>query len=129
MTHILRRCFAFLVLLTFATPGFAADWEGVFEGTLGKSRILVELNAGEEASSYKGGYVEGSRYSYLPKTYDLKLALQSEGKTLEFAESLKPHYALRDLGKDDAAWTGHWSLVVKDTVATGTWTSRDGPLP
>jgi hypothetical protein len=123
MIKTLITAFAFLVL---AAPAFAADWEGVFEGTLGKSRILVELNAGEEASSYKGGYVEGSRYSYLPKTYDLKLALQSEGKTLEFAESLQPHYALRDLGKDDAAWTGHWSLVVKDTVATGKWTSRDG---
>ncbi len=115
-----------LAITLFVTPTFAADWEGVFEGTLGKAKIIVELNAGQEASSYKGGYSDGSRYSYVPAAYDLKLVLESEGQTLEFLEGTQPHYQLKDLPKDDPARTGHWSLKVSGKTATGTWVSTDG---
>jgi hypothetical protein len=104
----------------------SAEWEGVFEGTIGKAAILVELNAGQDKSDYKGAYVEGSRYSYVPKAYDLKLVLDAEGKTLKFTESTVPFYAAKDLPKTDPAFSGHWSLEVDGQTATGTWTSRDG---
>ena len=113
-------------LLLSVTPTIAADWEGVFEGTLGKAKILVELNAGQEKTEYKGGFVDGSRYSYLPKAFDLKLVLEQEGDTLEFAESTLPYYLLDDLPADDPGRTGHWSLKVSDEGASGTWTSIDG---
>ena len=122
--RLLPRAFAYLLLI--ATPTLAADWEGVFEGTLGKSKIIVELNAGAEASDYKGGYSDGSRYSYLPNAFDLKLALESENGMLEFAESTSPHYAIVDLPKDDPARSGHWTLDVTGNSATGTWRSTDG---
>jgi hypothetical protein len=126
MTKILQSLCLTLCLAVTTYPALAADWEGVFEGTLGKAPIIVELNAGQGASSYKGGYSEGSRYSYLPAAYDLKLVLKSEGKTLEFLEGTQPHYELKDLAKDDPAWTGHWSLKVAGKTASGTWVSRDG---
>ena len=118
--------FLALAISGLAPMAKAAPWEGVFEGTLGKARIIVELNAGADKSEYKGGYSDGSRYSYLPKAYDLKLVLDSEGQTLEFTESTLPHYAVQDLPKDDPALTGHWSLRVDGKGAAGTWTSSNG---
>ena len=123
---MMKIAIAAIALLICTVPAVSADWEGVFEGTLGKAKIIVELNAGEEKSDYKGGYAEGSRYSYLPKAFDLKLMLESEGDTLEFAESTQPHYAIADLPKDDPARTGHWSLKVAGNGAAGTWTSANG---
>jgi hypothetical protein len=120
---MIKTLLAFLLL---TTPALAADWEGVFEGTLGKSAIIVELNAGQDASSYKGGYSEGSRYSYLPAAYDMKLVLESEGKTLEFLEGTQSQDQLKDLPKDDPARTGHWSLKVAGKTAVGTWSSATG---
>lgn len=113
-------------LILLATPACAAPWEGVFEGTLGKAKILVELNAGPDKTEYKGGFQDNSRYSYLPKAFDLKLALEKDGATLEFAESTQPGYAIADLPKDDPARTGHWSIKVSGDAATGTWTSQNG---
>jgi hypothetical protein len=115
-----------LFLATSILPAFSADWEGVFEGTLGKSKIIVELNAGAEKSDYKGGSADGSRYSYLPAAYDLKLQLDSEAGSLEFTEATVPNYAIKDLPANDKARSGHWSLKVSGATATGTWTSRDG---
>jgi hypothetical protein len=126
MTNRLQSLCSVLFLALFAQPVSAADWEGVFEGTLGKSPIIVELNAGIDASSYPGGYLEGSRYSYLPAAFDLKLVLETEGKRLEFVESTAPYYLIADLPKDDPARTGHWSLKVSGKTASGTWSSRDG---
>ena len=114
------------LLFSLASPALAAPWEGVFEGTLGKVAILVELNAGPEKTEYKGGYSDGSRYSYLPKAFDLKLLLESEGESLEFAESTQPQFAIAELPKDDPARTGHWSIKVAGEKAVGTWTSADG---
>jgi hypothetical protein len=109
-----------------ASRANAADWEGVFEGTLGKAKVIVELNAGYDKSDYKGGYSDGSRYSYVPGAYDLKLQLDNEGEMLEFTEATVPHYAIKDLAADDKARSGQWSLNVTGDTATGTWTSRDG---
>lgn len=124
----LRSVAAAMLFLAAATPhALAAKWEGVFEGRLGKSAIIVELNAGMDKSEYPGGYTDGSRYSYLPKAYDLKLLLEKEqGSKLEFQESTLPHYAIADLPADDPGRTGRWSLTVSSNEAEGTWTSQDG---
>ena len=44
------------LLLCWACPTLAAEWEGVFEGSLGKAKIIVELNAGPDKTEYKGGF-------------------------------------------------------------------------
>jgi hypothetical protein len=123
MVHIIR---ILLLLAATALPALSADWEGVFEGTLGKSKIIVELNAGPEKSEYKGGYSDGSRYSYVPAAYDLKLQLDSEGDTLTFTEATVPHYAIKDLPEGDKALSGRWSLKVFGQSASGIWTSVNG---
>lgn len=124
MTQI-RFLLAFL-LLFFHAPvmAFAADWEGVFEGTIGKAKVLVELNAGEEKSDYKGGYREGSRYSYVPKVRDINLMLDAEGDSLSFTETLHPHRMFAD--ETDKKITGRWVLKVSGDTASGTWTSPAG---
>jgi hypothetical protein len=116
---------AVVIFVLSLVPAFAAQWEGVFEGTLGTSKILVELNAGFETSEYKGGYAEGGRYSYLPKTRDINLILdQADGSNLKFTETHWPHRRFAD--EDDKQITGRWVLVVSGETATGTWTSPDG---
>jgi hypothetical protein len=102
----------------------AANWEGVFEGTIGKSKVIVELKAGEEHSSFKGGYREGARYSYVPKARDINLVLDQEGTQLRFTETLWPHHRFAD--EADKKITGKWQLKVSDDSAAGTWTSPDG---
>lgn len=105
-------------------PVHAADWEGVFEGTIGKAKVIVELNAGAEKSEYKGGYLEGARYSYLPKPFDINLILDEEGNVLRFTETLLQHGRFAD--EDDKKITGKWSLSVNGDAAIGTWTSPAG---
>jgi hypothetical protein len=123
----ISACLCLLAMVLLSGVAAAADWEGVYEGTLGKTRIIVQLDLGPEgASSFKGCCSDGSRYSYLPRNYDLKLALDKEGDTLEFTEAAVPHYAIAELPKNDPARTGHWSLKVTGNIARGTWTSTDG---
>jgi hypothetical protein len=121
----MKTLFAILPFFA-ATSAQALDWEGVFEGTLGKSKIIVELNAGPEKSAYKGGDVETSRYSYFPKPYDLNLIRSSEGEILTFTELNTRRWETEPLEAGDPRITGHWSLTVTAEGATGTWQSPDG---
>lgn len=123
--NLFHRAFAVLIVfITSALPTLAAEWEGVFEGTIGEAQVLVELNAGEEKSDYKGGYREGSRYSYVPKVRDINLMLDAEGESLSFTETLRPHRMFAD--ETDKKITGRWVLKVSGDGATGTWTSPEG---
>lgn len=110
--------------ISVAHPACAATWEGVFEGTIGKAKVIVELNAGEEKSDYKGGYRSGSRYSYLPKPRDINLMLDAEGESLRFTETLRPHTMFAD--EEDKKITGSWEIKVQGERASGTWMSPKG---
>jgi hypothetical protein len=121
----MRQSFLFaFALISFLSTAHAADWEGVFEGTIGKAKVIVELNAGEEKSGYKGGYIEGARYSYLPVPRDINLMLDEEGDTLRFTETLWPHRRFAD--EEDKKITGKWTLSVNGDTALGTWAAPDG---
>lgn len=120
----LAATFMLCLLAFFAHPAVAADWEGVFEGTIGKANVIVELNAGYEKSDYKGGYREGSRYSYLPKARDINLMLDAEGDSLLLTETLHLHRMFADA--EDKKITGKWEIKVDGAKATGTWTSPKG---
>lgn len=122
--RVLVAAFTLWFLAIFVRPVLAADWEGVFEGTIGTAKVIVELNAGEEKSDYKGGYREGSRYSYLPKARDINLIMDAEAESLRFTETLHLHRMFAD--ETDKKITGKWNIKVDDNAATGTWTSPDG---
>ena len=117
---------AFLFFALLSTPALAASWEGVFEGTLGKSKIIVELYAGPQKSDYAGGEREGSRYSYFPRVRDINLVLTDEGKVLSFAETPLDPFTFSEASLADRKITGLWSVAIKNKTASGTWTSADG---
>jgi hypothetical protein len=124
MTHI-RILLSTIACLFVSLSATAADWEGVFSGTLGKSQVLVELT--EPLDDMEGETKrEASRYSYLPKTRDLNLMLKSKSGDLRFEETLLPHYQYSSPEVIDKKVTGTWVLSVKGASATGEWTSPDG---
>ena len=111
------------VLLLAALPAHAADWEGVYQGTLGKAKIIVELV--EPLDDMEGETKrETSRYSYLPKVRDLNLMLTEKGATLAFDETALLAYEFAT--DEDKKITGHWRLTPSGDGAKGTWTSPDG---
>ena len=91
--------------------------------------MIVELNAGEEKSEYKGGYRKGPVTAMCPRPVDINLILDEEGDVLRFTEtSCNMH---RFAEETEKKITGKWSLSVNDDAALGTWTSQRAasPLP
>lgn len=112
-------------ILLFTTPALAADWEGIYKGTLGKAKVLVQLV--EPLDDMEGETKrETSRYSYLPRVRDLNLILTQNGKVLEFEETPIPYSEFMGATGDDRKVTGRWAVSVKGEKVTGTWTSPDG---
>lgn len=121
--------FAVLVLLMLSAVllpgrGFAADWEGIYQGTLGKAKVIVQLV--EPLDDMEGETKrETSRYSYVPKVRDLNLVLTKNGKTLAFDETPQQFYEFN--GEDaQKVITGKWSITADGKTAKGTWASPDG---
>lgn len=112
-----------MALLLSAIPAHAADWEGVYEGTLGKAKVIVQLV--EPLDDMEGETKrETSRYSYLPKARDLNLMLTGKDKTLGFDETTLMPYEFASA--EDKKITGHWTLTPSAHGAKGTWASPDG---
>lgn len=114
----------FLALLLLASPAFAVDWEGSYEGTLGKAKIIVQLV--EPLDDMEGETKrETSRYSYVPKARDLNLFLTKQGATLAFEETTQQPWEF-NAPDTKKIITGRWNLTYRDGKATGTWLSPDG---
>ncbi len=124
---MMRLAALFVLVLTVAVlPGraSAADWEGIYQGTLGKAKVIVQLV--EPLDDMEGETKrETSRYSYVPKVRDLNLVLSSKGKTLLFDETPQQYYEFNGEGSEKVI-TGKWSLSADGKTAKGTWTSPDG---
>lgn len=119
---MLKRFFTAALLLG-AIPAHAADWEGVYEGTLGRAKVIVELV--EPLDDMEGeSKRETSRYSYLPKARDLNLMLTEKGKTIGFDETTLLPYEFASA--EDKKITGHWTLTPSARGVKGTWASPDG---
>jgi hypothetical protein len=116
----MTRLFAFVIFVFFTTSAFAAEWEGVYEGTLGKSRIIVELRQSLPEKR------EFSRYSYLPKPRDINLVLTSQKMPLRFEETLLQPYEIETAKAGKQKITGKWTLSISGAQASGTWESPDG---
>jgi hypothetical protein len=115
------RISALLAFLFFTfSAAVAAEWEGVYEGTLGKSRIIVQLR---ETSPEK---FDHSRYSYLPKARDINLILSGPQLPLQFEETLMRPDDFETAKGAAREVTGKWTLSASGTQMKGTWTSVDG---
>jgi hypothetical protein len=115
-----------LSLWAFVGAALAATWEGVYTGTLGKAKVLVELRLDPEHTAYKSDGREVSRYSYMPKARDIHLMLESEGKSLRFAETGLMAYEYAEAKGDDRKITGYWDVTLGPKGLVGSWTSPDG---
>ncbi len=122
---ILKLTALLFVVFLASRPAHAADWEGVFEGTLGKSRIIVQLVEPLDDMEGETGR-ETSRYSYLPKPRDLNLMLSKKDMPLAFDETLLLQWEFAEPQDGDKKIKGKWSLSVNGDAATGTWASPDG---
>jgi hypothetical protein len=117
----MTRIVAFLVFaFSFFSAAAAADWEGVYEGTLGKSRIIVQLRETSPET------FDHSRYSYLPKARDINLILAGPEMPLRFEETLMRPDQFEIAKGAEREVTGKWALSASGTQMTGTWTSADG---
>jgi hypothetical protein len=115
------RITALLAFLFFTfSSASAAEWEGVYEGTLGKSRIIVQLR---ETSPEK---FDHSRYSYLPKARDINLILAGPELPLQFEETLMRPDQFEIAKGAEREVTGKWTLSASGAQMTGTWISADG---
>ena len=124
----MKRFAVLVLLMLFAVllpgRGLAADWEGIYQGTLGKAKVIVQLV--EPLDDMEGETKrETSRYSYVPKVRDLNLVLTKNGKTLSFDETPQQFYEFN--GEDaQKVITGKWSITADGKSAKGTWASPDG---
>jgi hypothetical protein len=101
----------------------AADWEGVFEGTLGGKPVVVQLTVLDPVK-----VDANSRYSYLPKPTDLYLIPDGANDGHSFVEATDFSWS-KTPEMEPKGVTGHWRIDVKGDVATGTWRSETPGLP
>ncbi len=85
---------------------------GLFEGTIGSSKILVSLDG-------KANY-----YSYAKAPSDIGLLLTKSGKSFTFTETLFVDATPEDLAGDRKdTITGSWQISLNEKGGTGIWTS------
>jgi hypothetical protein len=109
MLRSVHGCFGLVFLCGFApaSAAYAAEYSGIYEGTIGTARVVVEL-----------GDRDGT-YFYETKGIDILLQVTAKNDTLEIVEKS---------GDDDAkaAATGRWALALKADNLTGTWSAPKG---
>ncbi len=89
-----------------------ADKAGLFEGTIGKAKVLVLIDG------------DGSRYSYPKAAADIGLTLKDAGATVQFTETLFVGASQEDLaGERKDTITGEWDVSFKGDAVSGKWTS------
>jgi hypothetical protein len=108
----LLSCLLFSCLI-LARSAKAADYNGVYEGTIGAARVVVEL---ADSSGF---------YFYANKGVDIFLQVSERNGTIEVIEKSSDD-------DESAAPTGRWTLSAKAGALTGTWsppkTGRTLPL-
>ena len=106
--------FLLLTNIAFAqdAPDLLAGKGGLFEGAIGKAKVLVLLDGSQ------------SVYSYPKAATDIGLLLDKAGKTYQFTETLFIGATPEDLsGERKDTITGKWDISIDGDKATGTWTS------
>ena len=109
------RYFPAIAAALLALPALAAEpWEGVWEGAIGQSRIIVELEP------------EGARYSYIGRPNDLGLIVQARGGAVTLTETLAPNIAADDIKGNARLVSGYWHLKLEGEKLNGNWTNASG---
>ena len=102
-------------LLACAGPACAAPaWQGVYEGVVGASRIIVSLAP------------EGARYVYVTRPDDLGLIVEESGGGLKITETLAPGISAADVKDNPKLVTGQWTLAQQGEKLTGRWSDAKG---
>lgn len=110
----MRLCLAIATAM-LALPALAAEpWEGVWEGAIGQSRVIVELEP------------EGARYSYIGRPNDLGLIVQAKGDAVMLTETLAPNIAAEDVKANSRLVSGRWQLRLDGEKLNGNWTNAAG---
>lgn len=101
-----------------ASPAIAQapppTWQGVYEGTIGKARIVLALNP------------LSARYFYAGKTNDLGLMIPDNGDLSRLQETLAPDMGDDDIKTKPKLATGVWSVSYDKGTLSGTWRTPGG---
>jgi hypothetical protein len=106
MLRSAQACFAIVWFCGFAAANShiarAADYDGVYEGTIGAARVVVELGD------------TGGTYFYATKGIDIFLQVSAKNGAIEVVEKS---------GEDDesVAPTGRWTVKAEASRLSGTW--------
>ena len=102
-------------LLVCAGPALAAPpWQGVYEGVIGASRIIVSLTP------------EDARYVYVTRPNDLGLIVEESGGALKITETLAPGIGAADVKDNPKLASGLWTLAQQGEKLTGRWSDARG---
>jgi hypothetical protein len=123
--RLLPSALTAFLLLTICAPGAFADDATTYAGTLGKAKIIVELQAPGKGGAFFG------RYAYMIKGIDIPLhGVSTNGVlTLEEEKPCTDKLCRKASGEvvDDAPIGAEWSLKPDNSGdgLAGTWTDKD----
>lgn len=101
-----------------AAPAAAEpEWQGVYEGVIGASRIIASLTP------------EGARYVYVTRPNDLGLQITEGGDGLTLTETLAPNLSSEDLRERPGLVSGKWRVTLQGEKLNGRWTDARGGRP
>ena len=100
--------------LSVASAG--EGWEGIYEGAIGQSRIIVELAAND------------ARYAYIGRPNDLGLIVEARDGMLRLTETLVTSLDADAVKANPRLVSGRWTLKQEGERLNGSWTSANGSV-
>ena len=106
--------FALLALAGLMPASAGEAWEGIYEGAIGQSRIIVELAAND------------ARYAYIGRPNDLGLIVEAKDGILRLTETLVTSLDAEAVKANPRLASGRWTLKQDGERLNGSWTSASG---
>lgn len=113
-TGIARAALASLLAFPALAEAETPDWQGVYDGVIGKAHIVAALAP------------NGSRYFYVGQKNDLGLIVSAEGAKLSATETLAPDLQDDDLKDHPELVSGRWTAVFAEGALKGVWKDAYG---
>ena len=115
MVALLRSsAFAALLCASLSPVHAGPAWEGVYEGVLGPSRVIVSLSP------------DDARYAYAAGADDLGLIVAEAGGVLNITETVAPGIDAAAIKQRPLLASGRWTLQQRGEKLTGHWTAAGG---
>ena len=105
-----RSAFAAILCASLSPAQAGPAWEGVYEGVLGQSRVIVSLSPGD------------ARYAFVAKANDLGLIVAETDGVLKITETVAPGIDADAIKSRPALASGLWTLKQQGEKLTGRWT-------